>query len=551
MDNKIGPALKTRMQSARPHDTFDVNIFMAGEPATIIDTFKDLDNNGDKSETAVPEIDRTTVVERLQDHAAKKQEGVLKYLIGLGDSTNFVGYEKSVVVPKVNKIQSFWINNAIGAEVTFDVLNELLARPDVVYIELTQRAEVRELLDVHEKDSSVGIAFTNTMFDVLSFIKEGGTFTAFGDGVLAETAQATWSVKRVGAPLLWQLGIDGEGVVVAVIDSGVNYHHPDLKNRMWDGGAQFPNHGFDFGAVGTTEDNNPLDEGPQGGHGTACAGIVAGDGTSGIRTGVAPGSRIMALRVDQEDRRYWNAFQFAMKQRVHVISMSLTWQVDPSSDCLGWRRVCESLLEAGILHANSAGNAGGFITTAEFKVPFNIGAPANCPPPRLHPLQSAPIGDGLHLSSVMSCGSTDEADCLRPNSGRSPCAWESGTYTDFPFENGARPGLIKPDICAPGSRTDSCSWLFTGTTGKPYIDFANTSCAAPHVAGCMALLAQACLDTGNPIIPARVQEALENTAVKIQGQQERKEINFGAGRIDVFEAFKYGKDRGWWDLKKP
>ncbi len=47
-------------------------------------------------------------------------------------------------------------------------------------------------------------------------------------------------------------------------------------------------------------------------------------------------------------------------------------------------------------------------------------------------------------------------------------------------------------------------------------------------------------------MPVRVQEALENTAVRIQGQVHDKQNNFGAGRIDVFAAFNYGKNKGWW-----
>src|SRR4029079_10356042 len=133
--------------------------------------------------------------------------------------------------PKVSTLQSFWINNAIGAEVTLDVLNSLLDRPDVLHIELTRRADVSELINA------------DVLLDPLELIKTGTKLTLADDDV-TDTAQATWSVKRVNAPLLWQKGVDGTDVVVAVIDTGVNYEHPDLLDRMWDGGAEFPNHGF-------------------------------------------------------------------------------------------------------------------------------------------------------------------------------------------------------------------------------------------------------------------------------------------------------------------
>jgi hypothetical protein len=561
MAEKIGDALKARLQSAQSHDTFDVNIFMAGEPSQAVPMFSLTEWASGEADADAADMEAPAVAERLQEYTAERQRGVLEFLTGLGNAESFADSEGEVTVPKVNTVQSFWINNSVGTEVTLDVLNDLIGRPDVVHVELTRRADISELIDIGKKKSgsrkapakNTGRAAARSRrvadvdkydakgrpFDVLEFVRTGSTFTAFADDDHADTAEPTWSVKRINAPLLWQLDINGDGVVVAVIDTGVNYDHPDLTNRMWDGGNDYPNHGYDFAA----KDNDPRDEGEAGvGHGTACAGIVAGDGTSGKRTGVAPGSRVMALRVGGDERNFWRALEFAIARRVHVISMSMTWKAFKNPDYISWRRNCESVLAAGILHANSTGNQGNDST---LPVPFNIGAPGNCPPPRLHPLQAAPVGAEPHLSSVISCGATDDSDRLRDNSGRGPSAWEAALYTDFPFAGGTKPGLIKPDVCAPGSTTDSCNWHFS-ETGKPYLSFSGTSSATPHVAGCMALLAQACKRAGTPIVPARVQEAFENTAVRIPGQVRDKEINFGAGRIDVFAAFNYGKARGWW-----
>ena len=60
------------------------------------------------------------------------------------------------------------------------------------------------------------------------------------------------------------------------------------------------------------------------------------------------------------------------------------------------------------------------------------------------------------------------------------------------------------------------------------------------------LLANACMKAGKPIVPALVQEALESTAVRMPGQTRDKENNFGAGRVDVYAAYRYGHDKGWW-----
>ena len=54
------------------------------------------------------------------------------------------------------------------------------------------------------------------------------------------------------------------------------------------------------------------------------------------------------------------------------------------------------------------------------------------------------------------------------------------------------------------------------------------------------------LRSRKPIVPALVQEALENTAVRIVGQSRDKENHYGAGRVDVYAAYLYGLAKGWW-----
>ena len=249
----------------------------------------------------------------------------------------------------------------------------------------------------------------------------------------------------------------------------------------------------------------------------------------------------MALRVGGQERQYWKAFEFAIQNQVDVISMSMSWKYPWGPDYPGWRRACETVLAAGIVHANSIGNQGNQLVT--HPIPFNIATPGNCPPPRLHPLQ--PISGGL--SSAIACGATDDSDVLANYSGRGPAAWENAPYTDYPYASGIKPGLIKPEVCAPGPGTTSCNWRFPqDANARPYRSFGGTSAATPHVGGCLALLAQACRRHGKRIVPARLQEALEATAVRIVGQTRDKENHFGAGRVDVYAAYKYGVVRDWW-----
>ena len=96
-----------------------------------------------------------------------------------------------------------------------------------------------------------------------------------------------------------------------------------------------------------------------------------------------------------------------------------------------------------------------------------------------------------------------------------------------------------------------CNFAYDPLTpsSRPYTSFGGTSSATPHVAGCLALLACACLRSGTPIVAARIQEAIENTAVRIVGQTRDKENHYGAGRIDVYAAYLYGVAKGWWSTR--
>jgi len=506
--DKIGPALAERLDSAQDYDVFEVSVFLKDSPASMATAANAL-SDSDAVATGGENV------QRMREGAERSQAELVAFLESAGSEALLM--DDGSAIPQAGKIEKFWINNSVKVEVTRATLRQILDRDDVEHVELVGRADLSELLD----DAA----------DRMPKVK--GTTQLSALAMDDAAPPPTWSVTKINAPLVWQQGIRGEGVLVAVIDSGVNYHHPDLSGRMWTK-AEFPLHGYDFG----NDDNDPIDDR---GHGTCCAGIVAGAGVMGKGTGVAPAATVMAVRVDGAETQFWRGMQFAIDQGAHVISMSMSWKYPSRPNYPGWRRVCETIHAAGILHANSIGNQGDDLVT--FPVPYNIATPGNCPPPRLHPAQH-PVGG---ISSAISCGATDSADQLASYSGRGPAAWETAPDTDYPYNGGADPGLIKPDICAPGPGTESCSHLFrTGGSAKPYVSFGGTSSATPHVAGCLCLIASACLAKGTPIVPARVQEAIESTARRVVGQTADKELHFGAGRIDVYAAHRFGVDKGWW-----
>jgi subtilisin family serine protease len=497
MDTKVGPALAERLEVAAPDDQLEVQIFLRRQPASV----------WTQAAEGVKELNRATVVRRIQDVARQDVESLgneIAQLVGT------VEHGTGKALP-FQKLWEHWINNSFGARVSPDLLRKILERPEIDHVELIPEASIEELLH--------GPAEPLLDND---------------PGPSPEALRVAEQVKLVRAPQLWDMGLRGDGVLVAVIDSGIDFNHPDLTGRRWNGGPDFPHHGLNF----QNPDQAPVDEI---GHGTACAGLIAGDGSSGrLATGVAPGATLMALRVDGPKKRVqanmWSAFQFAIDHGADVISMSMGWSAEKKPDYNGWRGICETLLRAGIVFVCSVGNEGSFgiAEGSVFHVPRNIAAPANCPPPWLHPAQARG-----GVSAAIACGETDLDSRRTLSSSRGPGSWEAAPFADYPF-SGGRQGLLKPDLCGPGEGSVTC-----GRTGGPalHIPFGATSAAAATVAGCAALLVQAAKRKG-PVIPEHIQQALEEGAVRIAGQTT-KQNNLGSGRVDVLGAYRFGVGH-WW-----
>jgi len=114
-----------------------------------------------------------------------------------------------------------------------------------------------------------------------------------------------WAWEMIGTQYAHQMDIYGDDVLVAVIDTGIDYNHPDLQDKMWE------DLGYDF----VNNNNDPMDED---GHGTHVAGIVAS---------VAPGAELMALKVIEERDGDWidlrKAIDYAKDNGADIITMSL------------------------------------------------------------------------------------------------------------------------------------------------------------------------------------------------------------------------------------
>ncbi len=349
----------------------------------------------------------------------------------------------------------------------------------------------------------------------------------------ADEDKIGWGVEKVGAPEVWGTYTEGKGALVAVIDSGVNTEHPDLKPNLFVNTKEIPDNGIDDDENGFIDDVNGWNfEDKNGkvadshGHGTQAAGLVLGNGASGTRTGVAPAATLLPIRsccragAKVFESNTWEAIQYAIQMGAKVISMSLSAKHPSKPTYDKWRAIGEIELQAGILHVNSAGNRG------KGYEPFNIGAPATNPPAWFHPDQTPG-----KMTSMLTIGATDKEDKIRRYSSRGPVSWKGITgYDDYPFEKGKSPGLVKPEVCGPSEMPS------TSMDGKSYTaSFGGTSSATPVVAGVVALLVSVKPD----LTMAQATEALEMSAVRTGGAYDN---DCGAGRVDASAAVKYVLD---------
>lgn len=556
MSSKIGPRLQSLLDQ-QPHDALvDVSISLDPQPGDLFDTFPDA--------TRLPMPDRETALNRIIDAVTIIQAPLINSLDGIAQGT----------------VRSIWVNNVVGATVPLSYIYTLDKRNDVRYMEVNAKAPLFRVLDHAKKikkkkrqppikkrkpaPAPLAVPVT-TIPDIPAVPREAVKQTPIYPS-LSEIYDSD-NLQVIGVKALHDAGINltGNGVIIAVVDTGINHDHLHLKDQMWDDGTTDHGHGIDTTTIlETNTDPNGVvtivygkDTMDENGHGTACAGLVAGK-----YTGVARQSTVMAIKVlsatddddptEQDEQRIWEGIKFAARH-CHIISMSVSFKHSDNPNYVAWRDLSNTLHRAGIMHVNSSGKLGMFAGILDSNgkpyavdVPNNIPAPANCPPPWLSSKQSHLTGTDSRPGNVIACGCCNNDKDLVDYSGHGPAHWDETTFLDYPFSKEHDSGLIKPDLVAPGVQVPTCE-----LSGGTRYQFSGTSAATPQIAGAVALLMEACLTKGLTTMPLdHILEALSQTSSTLSGRTTAGvlENTYGPGCINVYDAYNYGREEGrdWW-----
>ncbi|MEM1933485.1 MAG: carboxypeptidase regulatory-like domain-containing protein [Desulfurococcaceae archaeon] len=329
----------------------------------------------------------------------------------------------------------------------------------------------------------------------------------------------SWGIFKIRAPEVWNAGYTGEGVRIAVLDTGVDISHPALAGKMLTldpSSPYYPGGWIEFDNYGNPVLSTPWDTD---GHGTHCSGTALGGDTRDILIGVAPGAKLMhALILPYGSGTFaqvvagmeWAVEPYYIDpdtyERVytnlppHVVSMSF--------GAYGYHDILlepiKNMLLANIIPVAAIGNGG----------PGTSGSPGN-------------------IWGSFGIGATDTNDNVPYWSSGETVYWPSPP-SDWPFFDTYPSSYIKPDFSAPGVD------IVSAVPGGDYEAWSGTSMATPHVAGLVALILQAAGWLNHDVLPETVYTIINVTSIDLgsQGQDTR----YGWGRVDAYEAVKLAEE---------
>ncbi|MDO4787828.1 MAG: S8 family serine peptidase [Johnsonella sp.] len=414
-----------------------------------------------------------SVVEDLMETADRSQGDIIAYL------------EAEKAKGSVESYQSFFIVNSISVNAKKEVLLALEQRSDVEKI-VADRMIKEEVPEDNEEESGFSLRSVQAQKHI------------------------PWNIRSILADKVWQYEkITGEGVVVGIIDSGVDAQHPAIANA-WRGNTP----GMEVYSWYDTTDRSNRGRGSKPtdstGHGTHVAGTILGqDPSTASAMGVAPGAKWIAAKVFDEEgetslTRLLEAGQWMLaptdehgvphpEMAPKIVNNS--WGGNSQDEF--FRDILKEWRRAGILPVFSAGNTG----------PANQGGEGSIGTPGSYP-------------EAFTVGALKRDDTIAAFSLRGPSKYK---------------GDIKPDICAPGVNIRS------SVPGGAYALRTGTSMAGPHVSGVAALILEA-----DPTMSVdEIEKTITESASPLTDTYYVKSPNFGYGygKINAYTAVKMAKHK--------
>jgi subtilisin family serine protease len=316
----------------------------------------------------------------------------------------------------------------------------------------------------------------------------------------------TWGIDRIEAHRVQdELGIDGAGVVVATLDTGVDITHPDLTGRMVTDAPtdpSYPGGWMEFDGSGSPVASQPHDTQY---HGTHVAGTIHGGDASGVRIGVAPGAQMMHGLVIPGGGGSFAQVAAGMQWAIAPFDASGAPAGQPA-DIVNMSLGGNGFHQEMVAPTRNMRAAGVF---PAFAIGNNCGTAGTASPGNVYEAVGIGATDSGDTVAGFSCGGVIQASSW-PNP---PADWPAS--------------YVKPDLSAPGVA------VYSAVPGNGYNTLSGTSMAAPHTAGTVALMLQAAPE----LDPDTVEDQLADTSFfDDRHGADRPNTRFGEGRINAYAA---------------
>ena len=338
---------------------------------------------------------------------------------------------------------------------------------------LAENVTVNQAVSYFKNQSAVEFAQPDYKVQIERLPDDPGLTNVWG---LDNTGQGGGAANAdINAPEAWNTNTGSGKMVVAIIDSGIDYNHPDLKANIWSSPKNPAIRGWNF----VNNNSNVMDDN---GHGTHIAGIIGAVGNNGIGiAGVNWNVKLMALKfLDKSGSGYLSnavkALNFAVANGAKVVNNSYAGGgSDPAMSA-----AIAAARAKGVIFVAAAGNDGSNI-------------------------DSSPVYPASYNSdNVVTVAATDRSDRL-------------ANFSNF--------GRATVEIAAPGS------YIYSTLPGNKYGYYSGTSMAAPGVVGALALV----WDAHPTWTYKQVIKAVLNTADVMPSLTGK----VATGRLDVGEAINY------------